>query len=127
MNHIASRRALAAVALLTGLGAHAQQCTGTAAVHSFKYNAGELTPEFDVVVKGCEKKRASTGRLQFTARGKDPGNLEQTLPGLDARWTSREGPKFTFSPAQTSQLQKGLISSVKQLTDLKVIECACVD
>ena len=127
MNLTAPRYTLAAVALLTALGVQAQQCTGTATAHGFKYSAGDLTPEFDVVVKGCEKKRASTGRLQFTARGADPGNLEQTIPGLDARWTSREGPKFTFSPAQSTQLQKGLFASVKQLADIKVIECGCVD
>jgi len=76
---------------------------------------------------GCQTKRAATGRLQFTVRATEPGGAKQTLTGIDARWTSREGPKFTFSPAQSSQLQTGLVASVQQLTDVKVIECSCVD
>ena len=91
------------------------------------FTISDLSSEFDVVVKGCQKKRASTGRLQFTVRATEPGGAKQTLTGIDARWTSREGPKFTFSPAQSSQLQTGLVASVQQLTDVKVIECSCVD
>lgn len=116
------------LALATGgVAAQAVQCTGTAQVVSFTYKPGELSPQFRVTVQGCAGKRASSGRLDYSARVVDSSNREDTLNRLDANWMGREGSTFTFAPSGVTRVPAGQVAAVRELTDVKVLYCACVD
>ena len=117
-----------AIALAVG-GAMAQaaHCTATAQAATFTYNPGELSPQFRVTVKGCAGMRASTGRLDYSARVVDFSNREDTLTKLDAKWMGREGASFTFAPSGVTRVPAGQVADVREITDVNVLECACVD
>jgi hypothetical protein len=105
----------------------AKDCKATAKASTFEYKSGELAPQFAVRVQGCGARQYSTGRVLYSARIVDDQNREDTLTSLDARWIRRQGSQFTFGPSGTERLPAGRVARVRELTDVEVSECECVD